>query len=115
MYADIVKPNWLPIAYGNDQRFAFAAVTRVNADISADKLPGTEGTPYAWRPPACLLALNPVERWRQRKRVDNPRLANMRVTNDPMDTGQGDKQVLQVFGIHSHLSGRSYSETRRFG
>src|ERR1700751_1804205 len=76
---------------------AFAADPRVNDDVASRERRDPAGTPHASCPPSPLAFLNPCRGRRGGERMNDPRLADMRMEDDPVGVREDAQGALAFF------------------
>jgi hypothetical protein len=87
VYPHVLQTDRLTLNDPDDQRLSLGSDPGVDSSLASHEGGDAEGTPNAWSPPIAICSLNPVRRWSDRKRVNQPRFANMRVQNNSVDLG----------------------------
>src|SRR5262249_923408 len=84
----VVVSRRLSVQDRNDKRLSFSAKPGMDLCFALNQNADAEGAPDTMRPPASLSALNPICCWYYRERMDDPRLADMRMQYDSMNIGE---------------------------
>src|SRR5260370_8887892 len=80
---------------------ALAADPRVDGGVAADERGDSAGAPHASGPPSPVTALDPCRGRRGGERMDDPRLANVRVQDDAVRAGDACQTAPHAFTWHS--------------
>lgn len=104
VHPNVLESDWLSIADRDRERFRFAAVAGVNADFAAHENRRAQSAPHAWRPPAPVLPFDPVDGRRKRKRMDDPRPADVWMKHNAVNIRQGAKDLFDLGWSDFHLS-----------
>src|SRR5581483_6199901 len=73
------------IVHLDHQSFPLRAEASVDTDPTTREGGDAESAPDAGRPPRSALALDPVQRWRERERMDDPRFTDVRMEDHAVD------------------------------
>lgn len=74
--------------------------------VAAHQMGDTKRTPEAPRPPAQPVALHPIQRGCERKGMNNPGLARVRVQDYGVYFGEDPKEFFKLFCRDFHLGGK---------
>lgn len=92
---DIVS-DWLPVDDFNDQRLCFRSVSSVDVSPATYERRDSQCAPNTKCPPRSRFARYPVNSGSERKRVNDPRLANMGMQNQPVYRGELAQQAFHL-------------------